>query len=125
MKSEKKDFPIAVVLTITTGRLLSNPIEFHDAIEYIAGEPIFTHQLGSAAKKIKPLIFKQHPDLEKIDRESINENNYQEKLAEFEKLFGATLGIEPFARGEYPSKDALEELEEMTVDKSSIIIVNT
>jgi hypothetical protein len=42
----KRDFPTEVVLSILTGRLLCDFADMHECIEFLAGEPVFTHQLA-------------------------------------------------------------------------------
>jgi hypothetical protein len=43
----KGQFKTEVVLSILTGRLLCDFSEMHECIEFLAGEPVFTHQLAN------------------------------------------------------------------------------
>ncbi|ACU71840.1 hypothetical protein Caci_2931 [Catenulispora acidiphila DSM 44928] len=68
MTSEPRTFPIADVLSVTTGVLLS-----HDHIEgvyrilnFLTGDSLLTHQLPGAAEACRPQVIAQHPWLADI-----------------------------------------------------------
>ena len=42
----KREFKMEVALSIATGRLLCPFSDMHECIEFLAGEPVFTHQLA-------------------------------------------------------------------------------
>lgn len=64
-----QDFPLGDVLSLTTGRLLSRDgMEGVQRIcEFMAGEPVWTHQLPRIMEEAGPRILVQHPDLAAID----------------------------------------------------------
>ena len=54
--SETKTFPIGTVLSLTKDILLGEFDSLHEAIEYVAGYPVWTHQLPRVAEAIKPHV---------------------------------------------------------------------
>lgn len=62
-RPETREFPTAVVLSIVTGRLVCEFDKVHEAIEWMAGEPTWTHQLPRVAREAAAVILERHPDL--------------------------------------------------------------
>lgn len=68
---ETKAFPLRTILTVTTGRLLTkrkdpndNGIgDLYEFLEWMCGEPPFTHTLGRFSKECKPYLFRWFPEL--------------------------------------------------------------
>lgn len=66
-----REFPLRVVLTVTTGRLLTKPVndgdnginDWYNILEHMVGERPFTHQLGRFSKECKPWLFQWYPEL--------------------------------------------------------------
>lgn len=66
-----KSFPLRVVLTVTTGRLLTEPKGPHDngigalyeLLNWITGDNLFTHQLPRAGRAARPWLLKCFPEL--------------------------------------------------------------
>lgn len=71
MNLTTKSFPLRVVLTVTTGRLLTerkgphdNGIgDLYDILNWTTGDNLFTHQLPRAGESCKPWLLKCFPDL--------------------------------------------------------------
>lgn len=69
-----KKFPLRVVLTVTTGRLLTkskssedNGIgDLYEILGHMTNNQPFTHQLGRFAEECKPWLFQWFPELEKL-----------------------------------------------------------
>lgn len=69
--SETKRFPTRVILTVTTGRLLTkskgqrdNGIsDLYELLGWVTGDAPFTHQLGRFAEECKPHILKLYPEI--------------------------------------------------------------
>ena len=62
----KKTFPLSVVLSLTTGRMLGRHFDkMHELAEHVAGHPIWTHEFAehSLCERLRELVFKQHPVL--------------------------------------------------------------
>ena len=61
-----KEFSLGDVLSITTGRLLSERRMdgIYDILNWMTGDNLFTHQLPRAAKECKPWLIEQYPQLD-------------------------------------------------------------
>ena len=68
----KKKFHISDVLSITTGRLLSNShmSGIYDILNFMVDDNLYTNQLPRASNKCKPFLLKQFPKLG-LDNETI------------------------------------------------------
>lgn len=72
MKNVTKKFPLRVLLTVTTGRLLTeqkseddNGIgDLYDILGWMTDDSPMTHQLGRFAEECKPSLLKWFPELE-------------------------------------------------------------
>lgn len=61
--SEHKSFPVVVVLTVTTGRLLCEMEDVYDILNFMTGDNLFTHQLPRASDQCSPWLLKWYPEL--------------------------------------------------------------
>lgn len=92
-----QDFPLAVVLTVTTGKLLCTMGEVYEVCEFLAGEPVFTHQLPRVSREAEPVILARYPELRDVE--------VPEGLDSFEKVnawlatiaptYGTSRALEP------------------------------
>lgn len=75
MSKETVDFAFFeydVVATIATGKIFMDPLimsSLQNLAEFVAGVPIYGHQLGSTLPIIAEEIKKQHPFFQKLDDE--------------------------------------------------------
>jgi len=60
------NYPTEVLLSITSGILLSDFSAMHECVEFLAGEPVFTHQLAYKAftEELKKAVLFQCPTLD-------------------------------------------------------------
>lgn len=64
MSSETKNFDPRVLGSITSGILLIDDFsKVHEAIEWVIGHPVWTHELPKLGEKAASLVKLQHPDL--------------------------------------------------------------
>lgn len=115
--------PIAVILTVTTGHLLCDFLEFRRFLDWMTGDSVMTHQIPRIVRECAPHILKQHPQLSGIDAAEINRNNWQNCLSKYVEEFGADLEISPLLAGEHTFIDPLEELRSIVPDHK-ILLVN-
>jgi hypothetical protein len=111
--SETQDFPIGDVLSLTTGRLLSRDgMEGVQRIcEFMAGEPVWTHQLPRIMEEAGPRILVQHPDLAAIDVPvDLDQAAWPEWMTGVEARYGATRTLTQLADDESTSIDPLTEM---------------
>jgi hypothetical protein len=59
------NFPVGVILSLTTGRLLCPFDELHKFIEHVAGHPVWTHEMAERglSTRLSHQVFNQHPAL--------------------------------------------------------------
>ncbi|HRH68835.1 MAG TPA: hypothetical protein PLB89_04940 [Flavobacteriales bacterium] len=71
-----KKFSLGKVLSITTGRLVSeNHIDgVYEILNHMTGQSLFTHQLGMAMEKCKPVLLQAFPELALADLRSSNDS---------------------------------------------------
>jgi hypothetical protein len=72
--SKVKNFGKHVVMSIASGRLLCDFGDMHEAIEFLAQEPVFTHQLASSkfADWLSEAVYAQYPDLRELSKSIID-----------------------------------------------------
>ena len=61
-------FPVAVVLSLTTGRCLCSPHDIHKFIEHVAGHQVWIHEMAERTlwEKLSARVFAQHPSLRDV-----------------------------------------------------------
>lgn len=90
---ESKSFSTAALASITTGRLLCDFSDMHEAIEYLMGHPVWTHELASESlfKLMSMKLREQHPGLPAED--DCNDTNWQQFRDQLVAKLGSTLTI--------------------------------
>lgn len=91
---ETRDFPTAVIASISTGIILCPFGEMHEAAEYLMGHSIWTHHFADRvfAGEMKNAIAEQCPGMPS-EIEGVTPDNYLEKVAELEAQIGKTVKI--------------------------------
>lgn len=91
---ETRDFPTAVIASISTGVLLCKFDELHQAAEFLMGHPIWTHHFGSKDlwQEMQRTILEQCPGMP-IDAPGITKDNWPEFKAKLESELGETVKI--------------------------------
>lgn len=75
MDQQTKQFPLRVLLTVTTGRLLTKRKDRHDngigdlyeLLGWMTGESPFTHQFGRFGEECKPWLLRWFPELAAVN----------------------------------------------------------
>ena len=109
-----QDFLIADVIGAITGRLLGKMDGIYQVSQFMAGEPVWTHQLSRVVKEICPAVLRQHPQLAPVmaEVEAVNPDNWQDMLAGWISRFGETLALSPMMADEHQRIDPLSEIAE-------------
>ena len=73
-----KSYPTKVLLSISTGHLLCDFGDMHECIEFLAGEPVFTHQLAHRPfyEQLRKAVIVQHPDLD-VNADHVTTGNWE------------------------------------------------
>jgi hypothetical protein len=92
--TETREFPTAVIASISTGILLCEFGKMQEAAEYLMGHPIWTHHFASQElnDEMRRTIAEQCPGMP-TDIEGVTKDNYLEKLAAIEAEIGKTVRI--------------------------------
>jgi hypothetical protein len=89
-----REFPTAVIASISTGVLLCEFSKMHEAAEFLMGHPIWTHHFADREllAEMRRTIAEQCPGMP-TEIEGVTKDNYLEKLAEIEKEIGKIVTI--------------------------------
>jgi len=99
MKTKK--FPLADVLSMTTGKLLAPIGNLYKVVGYISGADgnVWTHELPGLSKKYKPYILEKYPELKNVNADNVNRDNWKEFLNEQIEKYGKELVIPRIGKG--------------------------
>lgn len=150
MTIETKRFPLRVVLTVTTGRLLTASNEHGNGIEalyeilgWMTNDTPYTHQLPRFINECKPWLLKWFPELAEADKhleklDSVLGEIDRDKRDDIELALCCWLGIlqelcglkqfydvPRIPAGEHTAMDPLAELVAMRGGTEGIIVVKT
>ena len=107
-----KEFPTEAVLSLTTGRLLCEFQEMHEAAEYLTGGSVWAHQFahGPFNDEMRAAIFKQHPQLRDVDASGVTTKNWTRYRDRWVKQFGPKVSLSPMAAVKTRSQSFTEPL---------------
>lgn len=106
--------PLADILSITTGRLLSRQHMggVYTILGHLTGENLMTHQLPRAADHCGPVLLEQHPQLVGVEPpQGIDAPDLMAWLLNAENQYGEMLPVQPIA--DWQRQDPIEELCDM------------
>lgn len=92
--TDTRDFPTAVIASLSSGINLCSFNEMHNAAEYLMGHPIWTHHFASKDlwQDMQRTVLAQCPGMP-TKLPGITKGNYQECIADLELKFGKTTKI--------------------------------
>lgn len=105
-----RTFPLGVVLSVTTTKLLCSLDAVYDVLGFMTGETLFTHQLPRAFHQCAPEILRQHPLLASANTDSVTPENWRVLLAQWSGVFGPELSLTPLPPEQRAPMDPLAEL---------------
>lgn len=90
-----KDFPTAVIASLSSGVLLCKFGDMYEAAEYLMGHPIWTHHFASKElwKEMQRTILEQCPGMPTEFPANINSENWHEFKAKLEADLGPTVKL--------------------------------
>lgn len=125
MTESPRVFPLADILTMTTGLLLSHRHMdgVYDIANWMTGDDLMTHQLPRAGAVCGPALLAQHPNLAGVvPSPDLDEHNLRTWLRDAEREHGDELPVTPLAPGVWGHQDPIEELCDM-VGAERVIVV--
>ncbi len=89
--TETREFPTAVVASLSTGILLCDFSAIHECAEYLMGHPIWTHHFADKDLwgDMQRTILAQCPEMPTA-MEGVTKENWREHVAALEAALGAT-----------------------------------
>jgi hypothetical protein len=92
--TETRDFPVAVIASISSGVLLCKFGEMHEAAEYLMGHPIWTHHFASKDlwKEMQRTVLEQCPGMP-TDAADITKDNWTAFAEKLEADLGKVVKI--------------------------------
>jgi hypothetical protein len=92
--AETRDFPTAVIASLSSGVLLCKFSDMHEAAEFLMGHPIWTHHFASKDlwQEMQKTILEQCPGMP-TGLPGTTTENYEARLAEIEAMIGKTVHI--------------------------------
>jgi hypothetical protein len=92
--TETRDFPTAVIASLSSGVLLCDFGAMHEAAEYLMGHSIWTHHFAdkNLCAEMKRTIAEQCPGMPE-ELPDVNKDNWEAKKAELEAAIGPTVTI--------------------------------
>ncbi len=94
-KTETRDFPTAVIATLSSGILLCEKFSaVHEAAQFLMGHLIWTHHFANRAfqREMQQTILEQCPGMP-TELPDVTPTNYKAKVAELEAAIGKTVRI--------------------------------
>jgi hypothetical protein len=115
---ETREFPTAVIASISTGVMLCRFGDMQEAAEYLMGHPIWTHHFASEDLwgQMKAKVLEQCPGMP-TEAADITPENYAAKLAEIEAEVGPVAVIRKGG-----GETAMHPLEGIPEGKPTVII---
>ena len=128
---ETRRFPLAVVLSVTTGRLVCELDQVYGILNFLTGDNLMTHALPRARRTVAPVLLERFPDLALARPERLDEllAGVQDGdrmaacrtwVAEMTLLCGEFFDLMPLVG--YRHMDPVQELTHMGVDPKKIIV---
>lgn len=118
--TETRSFPIEVILSGTHRHMLCEFSKVHEFIEFVCGEPVWTHQLPRVFPSVREGVLKQHPQLAQFSPEGCNGDNWQEYVRRGREMFGASLEIEHCSASGY---EPIHPLDEQNLQGKEVITI--
>lgn len=119
-----KEFHIGDVLTITTGRLISQRgmDGVYDILNFLTGDDLFTHQLPRVSQECLPLLLEQFPQLADFNADGITKENWRMYLDSAVEKYGEMLNVKRIPGDAHERRDPVQELSEM-IGKEKVVVV--
>jgi hypothetical protein len=123
--SETKEFSTAAVLSAITGVLVCEFGDVHQVAEFMAGGPVWTHQLPRVSLEAQSVMERRDPRITEAVRESadITPENYLTYRDMWVDRFGPMMTVPRMNAGQHESIDPLSELAEKVHPDRIIAVV--
>lgn len=119
--TKTREFPTEVVASLSSGVLLCQFSDMHEAAEFLMGHPIWTHHFADKVlwKSMQDAILAQYPAMP-TEMAGVTPDNVEERVSGLHSELGAVVSIQG---GD--GHTAMSPLEGIPQGKSTIILANT
>lgn len=116
-------FPTTVVITLYTGRLCCNIQDVCEALNYLTGEDVFTHQIPRVLREVQPFMLEMFPQLERTIKEAESIAS-EDTLLEWRSIWNMRYGAE-MTLPKLPSErhEKINPIDELPKNKDSMLII--
>ncbi len=121
-----KEFPTRDVMSVITGRLVSEIGGVYALLNWMAADNLFTHQLGRVSDEATAVILKLRPDLQRAiaEGECVTPTNYEQWRDIWEGRYGMMIAVPRMSDDEHKRINPVAELAEMVpADKITMLEV--
>lgn len=108
-----KNFSMAHVLSIVTGRLFGDIELVYEILDFMTGDELFTHALPRACRECSPYLVDAFPFLAEIDASVVNRDNWEQFLNDQIAKFGNEFEVWPIHHEDHEVIDPIEEAKRM------------
>ena len=106
-------FSLGAVLSVITGRLLTEMSEVQALLDHMTGDVLFTHQIPRAMDECQPHLRRQHPDLAALAVPEFDGERHVRLWVQGQvATFGTQRDVEPLPEGVHVYRDPIAELVE-------------
>lgn len=113
-------FDLGTILSITSGKLLTDLDNVYKILDFMTTDNLFTHQLPRVAKECTPYLLEKFPFLKEITTDHINQNNWKAELEKLEEKYGNSFSIHPIHSEDHEVIDPATEALIMNPDMGII-----
>ncbi|MCK0197410.1 hypothetical protein MWN34_10845 [Ancylobacter sp. 6x-1] len=82
-------------------------------LEFMYGEPIYSHQIPRAVRECAPYLLRQFPALADENADDVTAETLGEWSSRVAEKYGTMLSVEPLPAGVHLTCDPISELESM------------
>lgn len=117
--TETREWPTDVVLSAVTGILLCEFGKMHEMLEWMAGEPVWTHQLPRVCREAVPVVVAAQPRLQEAieEADAVTKDNWPEWRKTWLGRYGETLTIPRMTADDHKSIGPFTELNAMIAER--------
>ena len=109
-----KEFPTRDVMSTVTGMLMGDIGGVYEVLNWMTGEPVFTHQIPRISREAEPVILAMHPTLQQAVSEAaqVTPENALQWRETWEHRYGPTIAVPKFSADTHQHIDPMSELAE-------------
>lgn len=112
--AETRDFSTAAVISAMTGILVCPMGDMHELLQWMADEPVWTHQLPRVSREAATIILANHPQLAPVatEAEGVTPDNWMVWRDTWCRRYGETIAVPKLTASTHERIDPLSELAE-------------